>query len=462
MRLNTAKSIPERKTHNGAKAATISKEKELRRSVMACLLWENEAYESGKKISDRIAKLADEVKPEKVAAIAREARSKMQLRHVPLLLARVLARKSWHGTAELLADIIQRPDEITEFMAIYWKDNPDQPIAAQVKKGLAKAFNKFNEYQLAKWNGDGPIKLRDVMFLVHAKPKTTKGMRGAKAAKIRKRGYKRGEVVRHKKHVFTRLADGTLETPDTWEVALSGGADKKATFTRLIKEGQLGGLALLRNLRGMQEAGVGRALINDAIASMETKRILPFRFIAAARHAPQFEPALEGAMLRCAGEMAPLKGRTIVLVDVSGSMDQPLSAKSDMARLDAACGVAMIAREICDDVRVFTFSDALVEVPPRQGFALRDAITHSQKRGWTFLGRAVREINRIPHDRLIVVTDEQSNDPVGNPAQTGYMINVASAKNGVGYGAWTHIDGFSEAVLRFIREVEDDDEAEAN
>ena len=61
------------------------------------------------------------------------------------------------------------------------------------------------------------------------------------------------------------------------------------------------------------------------------------------------------------------------------------------------------------------------------------------------------------HDRLIVITDEQSHDAVPQPvAKAAYMINVASNRNGVGYGRWTHIDGFSESVLRFIHEVESD------
>jgi hypothetical protein len=67
----------------------------------------------------------------------------------------------------------------------------------------------------------------------------------------------------------------------------------------------------------------------------------------------------------------------------------------------------------------------------------------------------VRRANEIPHDRLIVITDEQSADRVPGPvAKHAYMINVASYQNGVGYGRWTHIDGFSEAVLTFIREFE--------
>jgi hypothetical protein len=49
-------------------------------------------------------------------------------------------------------------------------------------------------------------------------------------------------------------------------------------------------------------------------------------------------------------------------------------------------------------------------------------------------------------DRLLVITDEQSHDNVPAPKGKGYVINVASNKNGVGYGKWTHIDGWSESV----------------
>ena len=84
-----------------------------------------------------------------------------------------------------------------------------------------------------------------------------------------------------------------------------------------------------------------------------------------------------------------------------------------------------------------------------------DAIVRSQPHGGTELGKAVEQVNRLPHDRLIVITDEQAAGPVPDPkAQKAYVVNVASARNGVGYGAWTHIDGFSEAVLRFMHEHE--------
>jgi hypothetical protein len=64
----------------------------------------------------------------------------------------------------------------------------------------------------------------------------------------------------------------------------------------------------------------------------------------------------------------------------------------------------------------------------------------------------------VNHDRVVVITDEQSHDDVAQPeGGPAYMINVASNRNGVGYGRWTHIDGFSENVIRFMREHEASD-----
>lgn len=57
-------------------------------------------------------------------------------------------------------------------------------------------------------------------------------------------------------------------------------------------------------------------------------------------------------------------------------------------------------------------------------------------------------------DRVIVFTDEESQDPVGRPHCKGYMVNVATTKNGVGYGDWTHINGFSEAVVQYVAAAE--------
>jgi 60 kDa SS-A/Ro ribonucleoprotein len=113
-----------------------------------------------------------------------------------------------------------------------------------------------------------------------------------------------------------------------------------------------------------------------------------------------------------------------------------------------------VARGVCKSVRVFVFSDNCVEVAPRAGMALRDAIHTATCKGNTQLGAAVKMVSDLPHDRLIVITDEQSADRVPEPKRLGYMINVASNRNGVGYGKWLHVDGWSDAVVRFICEHE--------
>jgi len=419
------------RTHEGAPAKHVSPELQLRRSVLACMLWEDQFYEDGVAIAGRIRELVAKVPAEKVAALAIEAREKMKLRHAPLLLVREMARLATHRhlVAETLTRVIQRADELTEFVAIYWSEGK-QPLSAQVKKGLAAAFTRFDEYALAKYNRATPVKLRDVLFLSHAKP-----------------------VDAAQAELWKRLVEGELATPDTWEVALSSGADKREAWERLLSENKLGALALLRNLRNMAEAKVSEQAIRDGLARMKTERVLPFRFIAAARYAPQWEPELEKSMFRAIEGQSKLPGKTVLLVDVSGSMDVQLSRRSEMRRNDAAYGLAVLLREIAENVSIYTFSDRLVRVPSRQGFALRDALNASQPHNGTYLGQALKGIDE-KYDRLIVITDEQSHDPVPNPKARGYMLNVASYQNGVGYGSWMHIDGWSDSVIEYIRAAE--------
>jgi len=427
------------RTYEGGTAQHINPEQQLRRSVMACLLWEKQFYEDGEEIADRISSLIPHVAPQKVADMAVEAREKMKLRHVPLLLVREMAALNTpiNGiahrdlVASTLARIIQRPDELTEFMAIYWKDGKC-PLSAQVKRGLAQAFPKFDAYQLAKYNRPNQIKLRDVLFLCHAKPND-----------------------KEQEAIWKKLVDNEIEPPDTWEVALSTGKDKKETWERLIKENRLGAMALLRNLRNMKETNVDEGLIFQALDTMKTQRILPFRFIAAARYAPQWESIIEKAMMRCLEAQEKLSGKTILMVDVSGSMDARLSDRSEMLRMDAGMGLAVLLREICEHVEIFSFSGQVVQIPDRHGFGLRDAIYNSQPFDGTYLGNAIQAVNHEKeYDRLIVITDEQSHDRVPDPKGKAYMINVASYKNGIGYGPWMHIDGWSESVIDYIRENE--------
>lgn len=446
-RLNVARKMSARYTHEGARAVHLTPEKLLRRLVGSCLLWEDNFYVDGQQIAELITETARKCNPAVVADLAVEARTVLNLRHVPLLLVDVLSEfPSKLGTevsfsalryggstiADTIVRVIQRADELAELLAIHWR-NGRKPVPHQMRKGLAAAFHKFKEYHFAKYDRDGAVKLRDALRIARPRP-----------------------VSDCESALFARIKNRTLKTPDTWEVELSSGKDKRETFERLIREGKLGYLALLRNLRNMEQAGCDYNLVAEAILAKKggADRVLPFRYVAAVRAAPQFAAPLGTALLGAIDELPVLRGVTGVLVDVSGSMDWKLSARSDLTRADAACALASLLN--CEQIRVASFSARTKECPAYRGLAGVDAIRNSQGHTSTDLRAAVAWANKQKFDRLIVISDEQTATAVDAPkAPLAYMINVASYENGVGYnGPWVHLDGFSEGIIRFIQGYE--------
>lgn len=433
-------------THEGAPAKHIDAVSQLRRLTLACMLWEGTFYVDGveavKAIDCAVEKvLALKNGPQIVSDLANEIRTQGKLRHTPLYLALSLVKAGSKKTkraescravvADTLSKIIQRPDELAEFVALYFKDGRKM-LTNQTKKGLTKAFKKFNEYSLSKYaNREGAVKLRDVLFLIHPKPDN----------KLQQK-------------LWDKLANKELTAPETWERELSAGKDKKATFTSLLKENKLGALALLRNLRNMEEAGVDRGLIRTGLKNMDTERVLPFRFISAAKYAPSLEPDLEEAMIRSLSSLKKLPGKTILMVDNSGSMSDPVSSKSEITRSEAAIALAILLREICEDSEVVVFSDDAVRAPSRRGFALREAIRRATRMGGTYTEKGKKLADKLGYDRLIIFTDEQSHTSLSEPKGKGYVINVSNTQNGIGYGKWVHLDGFSESCVDFIQEYE--------
>ena len=442
-------------THGGASTYEVGAKEQLRRSVMSCLLWEDQHYEDGTSIAQRIADLIPKVKAVDVAAIAVEARHKMKLRHVPLLIVREMARYESHRglIAETLVSVIERADELAEFLSIYWKDGKT-PISAQIKRGLAEAFKKFDEYALAKYNRDSKVKLKDVLFMVHPKPDNKK-----------------------QEKLWKKLIENKMEIPDTWETELSAGKDKKKTFERLIKEEKLGAMALLRNLRNMKESGVEPKLIFEALENANLKWVLPFRFITAAKYAPQWESHIEKAMFKSLSQKPKLAGKTILIVDVSGSMyGGTLSAKSELNRAEVACSLAVLVRELCEESAIYATAGndgscihKTKQVPDRHGFALSEAIYKMSSPlggGGIFLTQVMDYVlaEEKNADRVIVITDEQdcdrgvrSPDKANAFGKHNYIVNVGSYKNGIAYKKkWTHINGWSEAILDYVAVAENE------
>jgi len=438
----------------GAPAAKQSNAALLRRLVLANLLWEDMAYVDGKTASEQISELIAKVEPSVVAELAIEAREEQKLRHLPLFLCAEMLKHP--ATKDLVKDIlpriITRPDMITDFLSIYKKLNGKlKPLASSAKKGLAKSFNNFNEYQFGKYDRDSEIKLRDAMFLVHPTPE------------------------QGKEELFKAIAERTLKTPDTWEVALSAGKDKKETWTRLISEGKLGALAFLRNLRNMKEAGVDHNVIRQGFKTIKSQMLLPINFISAAEHAPEFKSDINEMMLRVYSDLSKLPGYSIFVIDVSGSMGCAISAKSSFSRMKQAFAMAILAAELCEKVDIYLTAGSdsarghateIVKYPKR-GFDLMDQMQSRVSAlggGGIFTRQCLDYIKtqtKGTPDRIMIFSDSQDCDSnrtlKPSPfAKNNYIVDVSAHKNGVNYkGIWTaEISGWSEHFLNYIAAYE--------
>ena len=439
---------------SGALAAKQSNTALLRRAVLANLLWEDVAYMDGKRVAEEIKRLIPLCPAIDVYNIALEARTMQKLRHTPLFIAVEMCKYPEHKmfVQDLLPQIITRADMLTDFLAIYWKDGK-KPIANQAKKGLAKAFHNFNEYKFAKYDRDAAIKLRDVMFLCRPKPNN-----------------------QYETELFKKVADRTLATPETWEVLLSTGKDKKESWTKLITEGKIGGLAMLRNIANMRRANVDKKVINEGLERLKSSMLRPLDFLKAERMNPEFSRQIEDSMIKSYANLPKLTGRTLFIVDVSGSMNNGMSAKSDFTRYDAACAMAMLAANQCEDYEIVcTAGNDYSRVGahehityPQKGFGIFNQIRSTGIRigyGGIFTRQCLEwcreQFKDREFDRIIVFSDSQDcdhpNKRIPKPFGTyNYICDVSAHTKGVNYkGVWTaEISGFSEHFITFIAAME--------
>lgn len=424
-------------TNEGGRGVPMPAIEELRRTVSACLLWEDGFYEGGEDVASRMERLVWLCTAREVEELIVDARERLKLRHAPLWLCVCLA-KMGRLKADTLAATVRRADEPGEFLALFWKDGRKM-LPRQIKRGLAMALRRFDEYEVRKYGRRKcKVSLRDVLRMVRPKP------------------WNREQEI-----LWGAVVAGELAPAGTWENRLSDGQDKREVFEDLLTKGKLGDLALLRNLRKMTEAKVDEGLIRAGLLQMSGRKVLPFRYVAAARACPKFEPELDGAMQRSLEGMEKLPGRTAIVLDHSASMDWAVSRKSDLKRSDAAAALGAILMGVCEEPVPFAFSDYVAGLPPRQGMAFIDAYRHAGVWSGTLLWLAVESIAEDlgPFDRMVVVTDEQTADsPMRKgplPIDRCYMINIGTDRHGVGHGpTWTTISGFSEGVIRYIQEVE--------
>ena len=268
--------------HEGALAWRMTPEWELYTTVVTTMGVEDKFYEGGEERVRRIADLVRKVEPEFVAQLAVYTREEMHLRSVPLLLLVELANCHQGDSlvSRTVGRTIQRADEITELLMCYlWRTGKSDlsGLSCQLRKGLAEAFNKFDEYQFAKYNRmNRKVTLRDALALVHPKPKDDR-----------------------QADIFRKIKSDTLETPVTWETELSAVGQrhfdskeekeeaKREVWRKLVQSRRIGYMATLRNLRNMLGLGMDdetMQMVCDYIADPEAVRKskqLPFRFLSA-------------------------------------------------------------------------------------------------------------------------------------------------------------------------------------
>ena len=442
---------------HGVQAYEFGDEVSLRRLVLASLLTEDSSD-----MQKQIADLVPRVSPTAVMNLAITARRDYALRKVPLFLAREMSRYEKHRpyVADTLAQVIERADEMGTFLSMYWAGKNvgegREPCARQVKIGLGRAFGKFNAFALARYDRDSAdFSMQDIIRIAHPRPESPEQ-----------------EIL------FRQIAKGEdLPPVKDWEHELSQSKDKKASWISLLENKQLGGLALLKNLRNMLQAAVPQSLIVSTVAQHPFKYVLPFRFISALREivlanvqvSPELRSALEQAMFRGLADFPRLDGDTVFLVDVSGSMSHPLGMTfsdkrgrvhtSSMTRSDGAASLTMMLNEICDAPHIFKFHTRITPIEGSRGFALGSQVHYERQN--TRLGDCLKQaqhemlVKGITPKRLIVLTDEESQDPVGDGfAQYNYMINVKSASYSIAYKSWVHMTGFSEHIVKLLVEHE--------
>lgn len=412
--------------HEGAKVYKLSPEMELYTLVCTMAL-SRKFYELPSEQIDRLSSLIAKVDARFVAKLAVYARREMHIRSVPLLLVVELARV--HSGDNLVSrtveQVVMRADEIMELLMCYQWRNPRSgmkklgKLSHQIQVGLQAAFNKFDEYQFAKYNrGNLDVKLRDALFIVHPKAKNES-----------------------QQQLFDKIAKESLETPYTWETELSAlGSEliesqeaRRESFARkwceLIESGRLGYMALMRNLRNILVADVDEqtlekvALRISSLREVESAKQLPYRYLSAYKelvnvssvNTSMLLDALERAAMLSINSLDGFSHETRVMIacDMSGSMQHSLSPNSKIMYYEVGNMLAMMLQSRCKKVVSGIFADSWKVVNHSHMSILGNTCSLSSRIGevgyGTYGGKPLEWLinEKISMDKVMFFTDCQ-------------------------------------------------------
>ena len=393
--------------------------------------------------------------PEFVSKLAVFARREFNMRSVAHVLTGFLANvpEGKPYIRQTVEGVTLRGDDATEILSFYLSEF-GKPIPNGLRRALKAVFTGFDAYTLAKYKGEGhAVKMRDILRICRPHPETAQ-----------------------QSVMWKQLLDGTLPTPLTWESELSANGNNKETWEKLIDSGKVGYMALLRNLRNIVNAKPDNMqVVLDKIADPEAVRHskqLPFRFLSAYKNMPAGSgskpiDALEDAADASIANLPHLPGKTVIAVDISGSMSSKVSAKSEVLCCEIGMMLGLIANRICDDAVFYEFNHQLYEVPISKRNALLYACTNESKAsGGTDMDLPFRGMieNHIVADRIIIISDNMCNyglrttQSIANKYREAVNPNLwIHAIDLQGYGTQQFsgkrtniIAGWSEKVFDFI------------
>ena len=352
-----------------------------------------------------LKKLSEKIKDKEfVAKSAIYARDKFGMRSVTHALAAELT--SQLNGAEWGKDfynkVVVRVDDMTEILSYYLaykteKNNPKFPNA--LKKGFAKAFDKFDGYQLAKYKGENKeVKLVDIVNLVHPVPT----QRNLEALQL--------------------LVKGELKNTQTWESKLSAVGQqaeseedlaelKSNAWSELIETKKIGYFALLRNLRNIitqspqSVKAACEMLVDERL--IKNSRVLPFRFataydeinkIGSSKEVRDVLMAINQSLEVSVQNVPKFDGETLVVMDVSGSM---MGRASEIASL---FGAVLAKANNCDVMTFATNADYKSYNPMDSVMSIRSSFRYSG--GGTNFKSIFQKANK-KYDRIIILSDMQ-------------------------------------------------------
>jgi hypothetical protein len=389
----------------------------------------------------------------------------------------------------VVASVLRRPDEPGELLA-YWTATYGRNVPKPVKRGIADAVRRlYSGKSLLKYDtASKGYRFGDILNLVHATPDPDKPWQGELFRYALDRRHHPDSAVppaadgvltahrelmalpvRERRAVVTSAggAERLAAAGITWE-ALAGwlqGPMDKAAWEAVIPS--MGAMALVRNLRNFDQAGVSDEVaarvatkISDA-AEVTRSRQFPFRYLAAYRHAPslRWSYPLEQALGHSLANVPALPGRTLILVDRSGSMWARLSDRSELNRADAAAifGTALALRAA--DADLVEFGTTSRRLAFGRGESVLGILDRFGDLGGTDTTSAVRAHYR-GQDRVLIVTDEQyafnhHGDPTEQvPAHVPvYTWNLAGYRAGHGPSGKANrhtFGGLTDAAFRMV------------